>query len=128
MPVMWPRRWFLPRVTGMMLPRTAILDAGRNAKAFWFGSALVTAGVALHVPMFAMGRPAGYVLAGMAMGQGMYWGMAFIVMGIGCATGAVTPDARGPFGRRWSRLTMRRCGRRIGAWPRCWRSRSSSTS
>ena len=75
----------------MMLPRTAILDASRNAKAFWFGSALVTAGVALHVPMFAMGRPAGYVLAGMAMGQGMYWGMAFIVMGIGCAAYGLLP-------------------------------------
>ncbi len=54
----------------------------RNAVAFWLGCAVVTAGVALHLPMFAMGRYTGYVLAGMPMGADMLWGMALIVGGI----------------------------------------------
>src|SRR6202011_475337 len=65
--------------------KTTILDAGRNASAFWLGSAFVTLGVALHLPMFLMGRHIGYVLVGMPMDQGMYWGMAFILVGIACA-------------------------------------------
>jgi putative MFS transporter len=73
--------------------KTTILDARRNAYAFWLGSALVTLGVALHLPMFLMGRHAGYVLAGMPMGQGMYWGMALILIGIGCAAYGLLPKA-----------------------------------
>jgi putative MFS transporter len=71
--------------------KTAILDARRNALAFWFGSALVSVGVVLHLPMFVMSRNSGYVLAGMVMDQGMYWGMALIVIGIGCASYGLLP-------------------------------------
>ena len=58
------------------------LHERRNALAFWVGCAIVTAGVVLHLPMFLMGRNSGYVLAGMAMGADMLWGMALIVVGI----------------------------------------------
>ena len=71
--------------------KTAILDARRNAGAFWFGSALVSVGVVLHLPMFVMGRHSGYVLAGMRMDPGMYWGMALIVIGIACASYGLLP-------------------------------------
>ena len=35
--------------------------------AFWTGSAMVAAGVVLHLPMFWMGRKMGFRLAGMPM-------------------------------------------------------------
>jgi putative MFS transporter len=84
--------------------KTVILDAGRNAAAFWLGSALVTLGVALHLPMFVMGRHLGYVLVGMPMARGMYWGMAFIVVGIACAAYGLlpkTPIAQSGAGSAW---------------------------
>src|SRR5271166_4246622 len=54
----------------------------RNLPAFWLGSAIVSAGVLLHLPMFWMGRDSGFVLSGMPMDAGMIWGMALIVLGI----------------------------------------------
>jgi len=54
----------------------------RSLLAFWLGSAIVSAGVLLHLPMFWMGRNSGFVLSGMPMDAGMIWGMAFIVLGI----------------------------------------------
>ena len=72
-----------------------ILDERRNARAFWLGSALVTAGVALHLPMFLMARHSGFILAGMPMDAGMYWGMAVIVIGIGCAAYGLLPSSGG---------------------------------
>ena len=54
----------------------------RNALAFWLGSAVVSVGVLLHLPMFWMGRNTGFNLAGMPMDAGMLWGMALIVAGI----------------------------------------------
>lgn len=71
--------------------KTAILDARRNAPAFWLGSVLVSVGVVLHLPMFVMGRNLHYVLAGMPMDRGMYYGMALIVIGIGCASYGLLP-------------------------------------
>jgi len=58
----------------------------RNALAFWLGSAAVTVGVLLHLPMFWMAREMGFMLAGMPMDTGMLWGMALIVGGI-CLAG-----------------------------------------
>ena len=72
---------------------TRILDARRNSLAFWLGSAFVTVGVVLHLPMFWMARHVGYVMAGMTMDQGMYWGMALIVFGIACASYGLLPKA-----------------------------------
>lgn len=54
----------------------------RGIWAFALGVAAVTAGVLLHLPMFMMGRMTHYKIAGMAMGSGMYFGMALIVGGI----------------------------------------------
>jgi MFS transporter, putative metabolite:H+ symporter len=59
--------------------------------AFWCGSAMVAAGVALHLPMFWMGRNMGFRLAGMPMGSGMLAGMALIVVGIVAAAYGLLP-------------------------------------
>ena len=72
---------------------TAILSGRRDARAFWLGSALVTIGVVLHLPMFLMARHSGYVLAGMPMDPLMYWGMALIVGGIGFAAYGLLPQS-----------------------------------
>lgn len=44
------------------------LASWNHRLAFWAGSGAVAAGVALHVPMFLMGRKTGYRLVGMPMG------------------------------------------------------------
>jgi len=59
-----------------------MLRERRNAFAFWFGSAIVTLGVVLHLPMFWMARNMGFRLAGMPMDSGMLAGMALIVVGV----------------------------------------------
>ena len=51
----------------------------------------MTAGVVLHLPMYLMARHSGYVLAGMPMDPGMYWGMVLIVAGIGLAAYGLLP-------------------------------------
>lgn len=63
----------------------------RSLLTFWLGCATVTAGVLTHVPMFLMGRHNHYVLAGMAMGAAMFWGMAAIVAGIALAGYGLLP-------------------------------------
>ena len=62
--------------------------------AFWCGSAMVTVGVALHLPMFLMGRKTGYRLAGMPMDPGMLVGMALIVLGVLAAAYGLLPARR----------------------------------
>src|ERR1700685_2069887 len=39
----------------------------RSSLAFWLGSAVVSIGVVLHLPMFWMARHSGFILAGMPM-------------------------------------------------------------
>jgi putative MFS transporter len=73
----------------------AALIAQRRPIAFWFGCALVTAGVLLHLPMFLMARGSGYVLAGMPMDTGMLLGMAAIVAGVGFAAFGLLPKPAG---------------------------------
>jgi putative MFS transporter len=68
-----------------------LFSARRNALAFWLGSAVVSAGVVLHLPMFWMARSTGFVLAGMPMDPGMLLGMALIVLGIGAAGYGLLP-------------------------------------
>ncbi len=63
----------------------------RSPAAFWIGSGFVTAGVLLHIPMFLMGRNMNYMLAGMPMDPGMYWGMAAIIAGIAAAAYGLVP-------------------------------------
>jgi len=60
--------------------------------AFWSGSAIVAAGVALHLPMFWMGRKIGFRLAGMPMDAGMIVGMALIVLGVSAAAYGLLPS------------------------------------
>jgi putative MFS transporter len=67
-------------------------SARRNTVAFWLGSAVVSAGVLLHVPMFWMARNTGFILAGMPMDAGMLWGMALIVLGIASAGYGLLPN------------------------------------
>jgi MFS transporter, putative metabolite:H+ symporter len=67
----------------------------RNARAFWLGSAIVSVGVGLHLPMFWMGRTVGFRLAYMPMDAGMLWGMALIVVGILAAGYGLLPSAAG---------------------------------
>ena len=63
----------------------------RRFWAFAAGSLAVTAGVALHLPMYWMGRGMGFRLAGMAMDADMLWGMALIVAGIALAGYGLLP-------------------------------------
>lgn len=65
----------------------------RNALAFWLGSAIVSIGVMLHIPMFWMGRTTNFVLVGMPMDSAMLWGMALIVLGILAAGYGLLPAA-----------------------------------
>lgn len=52
---------------------------------------MVAAGVALHIPMFLMGRHTGWHLAGMPMDTGMLAGMALIVLGVLAAAYGLLP-------------------------------------
>lgn len=65
----------------------------RSALGFWLGSAVVTVGVLLHLPMFWMARGTGFVLAGMPMDPGMILGMALIVSGVAAAGYGLLPKA-----------------------------------
>jgi MFS transporter, putative metabolite:H+ symporter len=44
-----------------------------NMLAFWSGSIMVTVGVALHLPIFLLGRKTGFRLAGMPMDRACFW-------------------------------------------------------
>jgi putative MFS transporter len=57
------------------------LSDRRGLWAFILGVIAVTAGVLMHLPMFMMGRPMHYRLAGMPMDTEMYFGMGAIVVG-----------------------------------------------
>lgn len=59
--------------------------------AFWCGSFMVAAGVALHLPMFWMGRYNHFRLAGMPMDNGMLVGMALIILGVGATAYGLLP-------------------------------------
>ena len=50
--------------------------------ACWIGVALVVGGVIAHLPMYLMGKPMGYRLAGMPMNSTMKVGMAAILVGL----------------------------------------------
>ena len=63
-----------------------------NMLAFWCGSLMVAIGVALHVPMFLMGRHNGFHLAGMPMGTGMLIGMGLIIAGVVVAAYGLLPS------------------------------------
>jgi MFS transporter, putative metabolite:H+ symporter len=66
----------------------------RNARAFWSGSVLVSAGVLLHLPMWWMARSIHFRLAGMPMDPAMTLGMGLIVAGIIAAAYGLLPERR----------------------------------
>lgn len=90
-----------------------------NALAFWCGTLMVSTGVALHLPMFWMGRNMHFRLAGMPMDNGMLVGMGLIIGGFVAAgfglrpphrlhtaiAGAITPPENAPLTRaHWLQL------------------------
>src|ERR1700677_2573652 len=62
--------------------KTSLFASWYKMVAFWCGSTMVAAGVALHFPMFWMGRKTGFRLVGMPMDTGMLVGMALIIAGV----------------------------------------------
>ncbi|HEY4069695.1 MAG TPA: MFS transporter [Burkholderiaceae bacterium] len=73
-----------------------VLAARPQLWAFLCGCVAVSAGVALHLPMFWMGRNNGFRLADMPMDAAMGWGMALIVGGIAVAGYGLLPRAAAP--------------------------------
>jgi MFS transporter, putative metabolite:H+ symporter len=71
--------------------KTSLFARWYNMVAFWSGSAMVAVGVALHLPMFWMGRKTGFRLAGMPMDNGMLIGMVLIILGIAAAAYGLLP-------------------------------------
>ena len=70
---------------------TSTLSDRRGLWAFALGVIAVTAGVALHLPMFLMGRSMGFRLGGMPMGADMDAGMAAIIGGAVIAAYGLLP-------------------------------------
>src|SRR5258708_32487907 len=64
----------------------------RSSLAFWIGSAVVSIGVVLHLPMFWMARHSGFILAGMPMDAGMLLGMGLIIGGIAATAYGLLPN------------------------------------
>jgi putative MFS transporter len=77
-----------------------------HAGAFWLGVALVTAGVAAHLPMYVMGRDMGYRLAGMPMGLGMRVGMVAILVGLVVSLFGLLPQGATATAERASRIRV----------------------
>jgi MFS transporter, putative metabolite:H+ symporter len=75
-----------------MRRRRSLFSDWGHLTAFWGGSVMVAMGVALHLPMFWMGRMNGFRLAGMPMGTGMLAGMALIVLGVVAAAYGLLPS------------------------------------
>jgi putative MFS transporter len=67
------------------------LSDRRGVWAFVVGVIAVTAGVLLHLPMFAMGRMTHFRLSGMPMGADMYAGMGLIICGVAVAAYGLLP-------------------------------------
>lgn len=70
---------------------TSTLSDRRGLWAFVLGTAAVTLGVLLHLPMFLMGRMNGFQLAGMPMGNDMLAGMGAIIGGVLIAAYGLLP-------------------------------------
>ncbi|MDQ4070127.1 MAG: MFS transporter [Actinomycetota bacterium] len=67
--------------------------------AFWAGTAAVTVGVVLHVPMYAGARDMGYHLAGMGVDVPMTVGMVLVLTGLGATVYGLFPSlSTGPTG------------------------------
>src|SRR5271154_5744936 len=78
----------------IMNRQSSMFARWHNMLAFWCGSAMVASGVALHLPMFWMGRKMHFKLVGMPMTTGMYVGMALIILGVLAAAYGLLPPRR----------------------------------
>jgi putative MFS transporter len=73
---------------------TSVQEFLKDRSSVWLfaaGSAAVTAGVLLHLPMFWMGRHMGFRMVGMPMDPGMITGMYMIVGGVALAAWGLLP-------------------------------------
>jgi putative MFS transporter len=85
---------------------TSVFRDRKDVWAFALGSAAVTVGVVLHLPMFWMGRAIGFHLAGMPMDAGMIGGMFLIVAGIFVAAYGLLPATSMRRGRQIHDVTV----------------------
>lgn len=65
--------------------------AFHHPAAFWAGTAAVSAGVLLHLPMYLSGRDRGYQLVGMAVDRPMIAGMALVLVGLAATFYGLVP-------------------------------------
>src|ERR1700720_3332290 len=87
--------WHEPRMSFVNPGRGSFqFSQRRNALAFWAGSAVVSVGVVLHLPMFWMARSSGFNMSGMPMDAGMLLGMLLIVLGVAAAGYGLLPNHR----------------------------------
>jgi putative MFS transporter len=66
--------------------------SSRKRLLFWAGTAAITVGVGLHLPMFIGASSTNYKLAGLPMEPSMYVGMALILAGLAGAAYGVVPE------------------------------------
>lgn len=71
---------------------------GERAPIFWGACAAIAVGVILHLPMLAMAHRMGNHLYGMPMDPEMWFGMAFIILGVPAAIYGALPKHRTPHG------------------------------
>jgi len=71
---------------------------GERAPIFWGACAAIALGVILHLPMLAMAHSMGNHLYGMPMDPEMWFGMAFIILGVPAAIYGALPKHRAPHG------------------------------
>src|SRR5579864_3945553 len=101
--------------------KTSLFAGWHQMFAFWSGSAMVATGVALHLPMFWMGRKVGFRLVGMPMDTGMLAGMGLIILGVAATAygllprhqpqpfsyGSITPPEDSPLTKaHWIQVTL----------------------
>ncbi|HYC95526.1 MAG TPA: MFS transporter, partial [Sphingomicrobium sp.] len=71
---------------------------GERAPIFWGACAAIAVGILLHLPMLAMAHGMGNRLHGMPMDPEMWFGMAFIILGVPAAIYGALPKRRAPHG------------------------------
>ena len=82
-----------PRSVRSAIPRMSSSNglSFHHPVAFWFGCALIVAGVLAHMPMFMMGQHTHWQMVGMPMTTEMWLGMAAIPVGLAFAAYGLMP-------------------------------------
>ena len=83
------REW--PLMNSQVDQKISLFASRSKMAAFWSGSLMVAMGVALHLPMFWMGRNNHFRLVDMPMDSGMMVGMALIIIGVAMAAYGLLP-------------------------------------